>query len=85
MIQVWQSDTFFIMDNAQIIGDTLAGTVRAERGASGPPISLPLSATDSVRTKRLDLGKSFLAVIGVGAAAITVLWLLISAAEPAAT
>jgi hypothetical protein len=83
-IQVWQSDTFFLVNNAQIIRDTLAGTVRAERGA-GPPISLPLSATDSVRTRHPDVGKTFLAIVGVGVAVITVLWFSIAGAEPADT
>ena len=84
-IEVWQSDTVFIMNNAEIIGDTLAGTVRAKRGASGPPISLPLSATDSVRAKHLDVGKTFLAVTGAGVGVITVIWFSILAAGPGAT
>jgi hypothetical protein len=84
-MQVWQSDTFFIVGNAQISGDTLVGTIKAGHGGSVSAISIPLSVTDSVRTRRLDAGKTFLAAIGVGVAAVTVLWFLISGADPAAT
>jgi hypothetical protein len=84
-MQVWQSDTFYLVGNAQISRDTLVGTMKAEPEGSVSAISIPLSVTDSVRTRRLDVGKTFLATIGAGVAAITVLWFLISGADPAAT
>jgi hypothetical protein len=84
-VQVWQSDTFFVMEEARVLGDSLAGRLRTRDDSPGAAIAIPVSAADSVRTRQLDLGKTFLVAAGMGVAAITALWFLISGAEPAAT
>jgi hypothetical protein len=72
-MQVWQADTSFIVRDARISGDTLYASA----------IRIPLSTADSVRTRQLDLGKTFLAACGAGIAGITVIWFSIRGATEA--
>lgn len=73
-VQIWRGDSASVVYAADVRGDSVVGFGdKAHRTT----LAFASSETDSVRVKKLDVTKTFLAAVGVGAAAISVLWLII--------